>query len=454
MDGLKRKSPIIVCPNVNGNDVVTGDKAQQASPFDHSLILANYYHADKTLVASAIDGALEAKKSWLRTSLHDRAAIFYRAASLLQNEYREEMMAATMLGQGKNPYQADIDCVAESIDFLKAFPSLADGLYNSQPPFNAPGVWNRSEQRPIDGFVYAISPFNFTALAVNLVLAPIIVGNVVIWKPSPGAILSSWLFNNIMIKAGLPKGVLQFLPGDAEEVTDAVFESRDFGGLHFTGSTTVFRSLLARIGAKQDFWRAYPRVVGETGGKNFHLLHPTANVRNAALKTLRAAFEYQGQKCSACSRVYVPASLADEFISVLTSETSKLTMGGALTDFIGPVIHRAAFTRIRSAIEAACADPAVTILEGGECDHSTGFFIRPTILRTTDPKGTFMRDEIFGPVLTLYVYDDAAYGPEIFKLVDETAEYALSGAFFASDRAAIVEATEELRFAAGNFYIK
>jgi 1-pyrroline-5-carboxylate dehydrogenase len=289
---------------------------------------------------------------------------------------------------------------------------------------------------------------------VNLVLAPIIVGNVVVWKPSPGAIYSSWLFNQIMIEAGLPAGVLQFLPGDAVAVTEQVYKSRDFGALHFTGSTAVFRSLAAKIGAGMDYWRSYPRMVGETGGKNFHLLHQTADVRNAALKSVRAAFEYQGQKCSAMSRVYVPSSLAAEFKEVVVKETEALTMGAEFTDFIGPLISRAAFDRVAKYIQEAKADPEVVVLAGGQCDDSVGYYIRPTLIETTNPISKFMVEEVFGPFLCIYVYKDEQYGPELFKLIDETTEYALTGAIFARDRAAIIEATEELRFSAGNFYIK
>ncbi|OAL18774.1 1-pyrroline-5-carboxylate dehydrogenase [Fonsecaea nubica] len=333
------------------------------------------------------------------------------------------------------------------------FPSLAEKLYASQPPINTSSVWNRTEVRPIDGFVYAISPFNFTALAVNLVIAPLIVGNVVVWKPSPGAIYSSWLFNEIMIEAGLPPGVLQFLPGDAELVTGAVFSNPDFGGLHFTGSTVVFKSLLGKIGSKMDFWKSYPRVVGETGGKNFHLIHSSAAVRNAALKSVRAAFEYQGQKCSALSRVYVPASLADSFKRVLVEETEALTMGEAFTDFIGPVINETAFKRVTGYIREAMESPGITVLAGGQFDDSKGWFIRPTIVETQDPMSKFMKEEIFGPFMCVYTYDDKDFGPTIFRLIDDTTEYALTGAIFAKDRAAIIEATEALRFSAGNFYI-
>ncbi|KAL6851165.1 hypothetical protein ACO1O0_008293 [Amphichorda felina] len=430
-----------------------GNLAKQTSPFDKNLVVAEYHLADQELVRKAIDGALAAKKKWSRSPLHERAAIFYRAAHLIATTYRHEMMAVTMLGQGKNLYQGDIDCVAESIDFLKTFANLAEELYKSQPPFNTPGVWNRSEQRPIDGFVYAVSPFNFTALAVNLVLAPIIMGNVVIWKPSPGAILSSWLFNKIMIEAGLPAGVLQFLPGDAELVTKAALSSAEFAALHFTGSTHVFQSLWAKIASKVGFYKSYPRLIGETSGKNFHLLHPTADVRNAALKTIRAAFEYQGQKCSACSRVYVPSSLASSFLSILKEETAKLSMGSKITDFCGPVINQAAYDRISGIIAEAKSDAETEIIEGGECDDSVGFYVRPTVLKTTNPKSKFMTAEIFGPVVAVYVYEDKDYGDDLFELIDQTTEFALSGAVFASDREAISQATEQLRFSAGNFYI-
>ncbi|KAK4938455.1 hypothetical protein LTR10_021083 [Elasticomyces elasticus] len=454
IEEVKKGAPHEVLPHVNGKDVPGEATLTQKSPFDHELVLAKYPSAGSELITKAITGALEAKKAWSRTSLADRAAIFYRAAALLETTYKYPMMAATMLGQGKNAYQADIDCVAESVDFLKMFPTLAETLYKTQPPINGAGVWNRTEVRPIDGFVYAICPFNFTALAVNLVLAPVIVGNVVLWKPSPGAIYSSWLFNQVMVEAGLPAGVLQFVPGDAELVTEAVFRSRELGGLHFTGSTAVFRSLLARIGRQMDFWKSYPRVVGETGGKNFHLIHSSADVRNAALKSLRAAFEYQGQKCSALSRAYVPASLAEKFKSILIEETEKLSMGPALTDFIGPVISESAFKRVKGYVEDAKQDSDITLLAGGECDDSKGYFIRPTAIEAKDPMSKFMREEVFGPFLCLYVYPDEDFGPKIFRLIDETSEYALTGAIFAKDRAAIIEATEELRFSAGNFYIK
>ena len=289
---------------------------------------------------------------------------------------------------------------------------------------------------------------------MNLVLAPVIVGNVVIWKPSPGAIYSSWLFNHIMIEAGLPAGVLQFLPGDAEALTDAVYASRDLGALHFTGSTAVFRSLSARIGANMNFWRSYPRIVGETGGKNFHLIHPTADVRNAALKSVRAAFEYQGQKCSALSRIYLPASLAQEFKDIMVKETEALTMGAEFTAFIGPLISRSAFDRVSGYVKDAKDASDIKILAGGICDDSVGFYVRPTIVETSDPMSKFMSEEVFGPFVCIYVYDDKDFGSKIYKLVDETTQYALSGAFFAKDRAAIIEATEELRFSAGNFYVK
>ncbi|CAK7206776.1 hypothetical protein SEUCBS139899_009582 [Sporothrix eucalyptigena] len=453
VDELKKALPCAVHPHVNGKDVPGSTTEAQVNPFKHAETVAAYSAASPELVAEAIAGALEAKKTWSRTSLHDRAAIFYRAAALLQGPYRYKMMAATMLGQGKNPYQADIDCIAESVDLLTMFPKLAETLYQTQPPFNAPGVWNRSEVRPLDGFVYAIAPFNFTALAVNLIMAPIITGNVVVWKPSPGAIYSSWLFNEILVEAGLPAGVLQFLPGNAVAVTDAVYASRDLGALHFTGSTAVFRGLLAKIGANMAHWKSYPRTVGETGGKNFHLVHSSADVRSAACKSVRAAFEYQGQKCSALSRVYVAKSVADAFKEHVVRETEALTMGDGLTGFMGPVISRSAYDRVAGYIADARADPSIKILAGGGCDDSVGYYIRPTVVTTTKARSRFMVEEVFGPIMCIYVYDDSVYGPELFDLIDTTTEYALTGAVFAKDRAAIVEATEALRFAAGNFYI-
>ncbi|KAL2210712.1 delta-1-pyrroline-5-carboxylate dehydrogenase 1 [Sarocladium strictum] len=453
VDEMKKALPFTVHPNVDGQDV-TGEADQiQENPFNHKDALAKYSHASPELVEKAIKGALEAKKTWCKTSLHDRASIFYRAAALIRGPYRYQMMAATMIGQGKNAYQADIDCAAESIDFLTMYPSLAETLYKNQPPFNATGVWNRSEVRPLDGFVYAIAPFNFTALAVNLVVAPLIVGNVVVWKPSPGAIYSSWLFNHIMLEAGLPPGVVQFLPGDAELVTSKVFESRDLGALHFTGSTAVFRSLSAKIGSKMNFWRSYPRIVGETGGKNFHLIHPSADIKNAALKSLRAAFEYQGQKCSALSRVYIPKSRAEDFKKVLVKETEALSQGEKFTDFAGPVISRSAFDRVARYVKEAHDDPKVTVLAGGKCDNSVGYYIRPTVIETTDAHSRFMIQEIFGPFMCLYVYDDEKFGPELFELIDNTTEYALTGAIFSRDRRAVSDAVDGLRFSAGNFYI-
>ncbi|KAK5938676.1 hypothetical protein PMZ80_008867 [Knufia obscura] len=453
LDDLKKAGAEKIQPVVDGVHVSGKKAAQQVSPFDHKLVLAEWEQADASLVEKAITGALEAKQKWVQTPLHERAAIFYRAAWLFQNDYRYKMMAATMLGQGKNPYQADIDCVAESIDFLKTFPALAADMYKNQPPFNAPGIWNRSEQRPLDGFVYAVSPFNFTALAVNLVLAPIIVGNVVIWKPSPGAMLSSWLFNEIMIEAGLPKGVVQFLPGDAEEVTNAVLSSKHFAALHFTGSTQVFQSLWSNIGSKIGFYTSYPRLIGETSGKNFHLIHSSANIRNAALKTIRAAFEYQGQKCSACSRVYIPESVAEEFLSIMVSEVKKLSMGSEVTDFCGPVISKTAFDRVCGYISQARSDDSVEVLVGGDSDDSVGYYIRPAVLKVSQPDSKYMSEEIFGPVVAVYVYKDETYGNELFQIIDETSDFALSGAVFSNDRDAITQATEGLRFSAGNFYV-
>ncbi|KAK5172377.1 uncharacterized protein LTR77_004016 [Saxophila tyrrhenica] len=453
VDQLKNAPARDIRPVVNGEPVPSDHSFDQLSPFNQQHVLARVQGASATTVQEAIKGALAAKAEWLAMPLHQRAAVFYRAAYLFQNDYKYQMMAATMLGQGKNAYQADIDCIAESIDFLRTFPTLAERMYQEQPPFNAPGVWNRSEVRPLDGFVYAICPFNFTALAVNLVLAPLIVGNVVVWKPSPGAVLSSWLFNEIMIEAGMPPGVMQFIPGDAEAITKVVLANKHLSAVHFTGSTDVFQKIYASVGSNITSYVSYPRMIGETSGKNFHLIHKSANIRNAALKTIRASFEYQGQKCSACSRAYVPRSCADEFFETLAAETKQLTMGDNFTDFCGPVISKAAYQRVSGFISRAIKDETVEIIAGGECDDSMGLYIRPTVLKVKDASSPFLSEEIFGPVLAVHVYEDESFGPELYKTIDECSPFALTGAIFAKDRRVVADAIEHLRFSAGNFYI-
>jgi 1-pyrroline-5-carboxylate dehydrogenase len=370
-------------------------------------------------------------------------------------------MAATMLGQGKNAWQAEIDSAAELVDFLRFNVQFAEELYAQQPAHNSPGVWNRVEYRPLEGFVYAVTPFNFTAIAGNLPGAPALMGNVVVWKPSDSAIASNWLLYNILLEAGLPKNVIQFVPGNPEEVTKVVLAHKKLAALHYTGSTAVFRKLYGAIanGVAEGRYQGYPRIVGETGGKNFHLIHSSADLENAAVQTVRGAFEYQGQKCSATSRAYVPKSIWPRFKERLVSETAALSVGPPTDskNFIGPVIHAPSFKKLSGVIDAAKDDKDLELITGGKYDDSTGYFVHPTIYVTTNPNHHLLSTELFGPILTIYVYDDTSSPVEAFasicKLVDNTSEYGLTGSVFASDRAAIRFAEDALRNSAGNFYI-
>lgn len=371
--------------------------------------------------------------------------------------FRYKMMAATMLGQGKNIWQAEIDAAAELCDFWRFNCKYAEEMYHQQPPKNAPGTWNRTEYRGLDGFVLAVSPFNFTAIGGNLPSAPALMGNVVLWKPSPSAVYSNYLVYELLVEAGLPPGVIQFVPGPAEEICSAAIDHPDFASLHYTGSTQVFRKLWKQIGNNIDRYKCYPRIVGETGGKNYHILHKSlddAGVRHAALQTIRAAFEFQGQKCSACSRVYVPESLFPEFRKQLLAEHAKIKQGAPhnFENFMGPVINKFAFDKIKGFIAHATSDDDCQILAGGKCDDSVGYFVEPTIILTKNPLTKTMREEIFGPVVTIYVYEDTKF-EETCKLITDTTEYGLTGAFFGKDRASIVAGSNLLRHTAGNFYI-
>jgi 1-pyrroline-5-carboxylate dehydrogenase len=421
--------------------------------------VATYSLASPSDINTAIDAALAAKPAWESLSFADRAAVFLKAADLISTKYRYEIMAATMLGQGKNAWQAEIDTAAELCDFLRFNVQYAEELYAQQPVHNSAGVWNRVEYRPLEGFVYAISPFNFTAIAGNLPGAPALLGNVVVWKPSDYAIASNWLLYRILLEAGLPKGVIQFVPGDAEEVTKTVLGHRQFAALHYTGSTAVFRKLYGEIGqgVAEGRYGGYPRIVGETGGKNFHLIHPSADVGNAVVQTVRGAFEYSGQKCSATSRLYVPKSIWPEFKERLVQETEKLAVGDPTEyeTFVGPVIHEGAFKRLSSAIDDANNDGELELLVGGKHDNSKGYYIYPTIYQTKNPIHKLLSTELFGPVLTVYVYDDSSASAfkNVCQLIDSTTEYGLTGAVFASDRQAIRFAEDKLRQSAGNFYV-
>ena len=389
----------------------------------------------------------------------DRAAVFLKAADLIGGKYRYEIMAATILGQGKNAWQAEIDAAAELCDFLRFNVQYAQELYAQQPVHNSPGVWNRVEYRPLEGFVYAISPFNFTAIGGNLPCAPALMGNVVVWKPSPSAMASNYIIYKILLEAGLPPNVIQYVPGDAIEVTSIVLAHKDFSSLHYTGSTTVFRSLYGKIAnnVAEGKYRGYPRIVGETGGKNYHLIHSSADPQNAVINTVRGAFEYQGQKCSATSRAYMPSSLWPTMKPGLEAHTKALKVGPPTEfgNFIGPVIHEASFNKLKKVIDEAKGDPELELLTGGKYDSSIGYYIHPTIYVTENPHHHLLSTELFGPILTVYVYDSepsSAFG-DMCKLIDGTSDYALTGAVFAKDREAIRFAEEMLRNSAGNFYI-
>lgn len=456
---LQQKAPLEIPLAISGKFVKTDSISAQNNPSSHSTAIANYSKASTKDVKEAIEGALAAKEAWASLPFSDRCAVFLKAADLLSTKYRYDVMAATMLGQGKNAWQAEIDAAAELADFLRFNVRYAEELYAQQPPYNSPGVWNRLEYRPLEGFVYAISPFNFTAIGGNLPGAPALMGNVVVWKPSDYAVASNYLVHQVLLEAGLPHGVIQFIPGDPVEVTNAVLAHPEFAALHYTGSTAVFRKLYGQIGQgiAEGRYKGYPRIVGETGGKNFHLLHKSADVDNAVYQTIRGAFEYQGQKCSACSRAYVPASIADKFKSKLVEEAEKLKIGAPedFGNFIGPVIHEGSFKKLAGVIDAAKDDKELTLLTGGKYDDSKGYFVHPTVYETSDPLHKNMKTEFFGPILHMYVYDDskASAFEDICKIVDTTTDYALTGAVFAQDRAATRYAEEALRNSAGNFYV-
>ncbi|KAK4687431.1 1-pyrroline-5-carboxylate dehydrogenase, partial [Tremellales sp. Uapishka_1] len=451
---MESEMPFEIPCIVNGKEVKSGDLQKQYLPHDSARHLCTYHSATPETVAAAIEGSLKAKQAWEELPWADKAAIFLKTADLIAGKYRYEIMAATMLGQGKNAWQAEIDSAAELIDFLRFGVKFVEELYAQQPPRNSPGVWNRTEYRPLEGFVLAVTPFNFTAIGGNLVGAPALVGNVVVWKPSPAATYSNYIVHKIFLEAGLPPSVIQFVPGSPPDVVKQCIDHKQFAGLHFTGSTQIFRKLWKDIANNLDLYRGYPRIVGETGGKNFHLYHPSADIKSGVVQAIRAGFEYSGQKCSALSRCYVPASLwKGGFKETLIAETNKISIGpfSAFENFTGPVIGRPAFDKITSIITQAKKEGG-EIIAGGEWDDSKGFFIKPTVIVTKDPQSLTMTTEIFGPVITVYVYEDADF-EKTCELIDETTEYGLTGAVFSQDRAALVVGANKLRNAAGNFYL-
>ncbi|KAJ5376898.1 hypothetical protein N7509_013784 [Penicillium cosmopolitanum] len=455
---LRSQLPVQSSVFYNGQAQKSAQSWDQPLPAEHQTTFTNYPLATKEQTKAAIDAALGAKQSWQDTPFVDRAAIFLKAAELVTGKYRYDLIAATMLGQGKNIWQGEIDAAAELADFFRLNCNYAAEILERQPTRGSDGMWSRLDYRPLEGFVYSISPFNFTALGGNLISAPALMGNVVIWKPSPSNVYASQLVYNILLEAGLPKNVIQFVTGDPKTITDVALSHRDFAGLNFIGSSDVFRSLYGRIGegiAKKTY-REFPRVVAETSGKNFHLIHPTADISSAVNHTIRGSFEYQGQKCSATSRVYLPESRAEEFLTGLKAGVKEITMGNPDKDleaFMGPVIHGRSFEKIKSIIDRSNKDPSVKLIAGGDYDGSVGYYINPTVYQVDTPDHQLFNEEIFGPVLAVYVYPDAEWSSTLKKVDEAGGGLALTGAVFAQDRTAIREAEDALRYSAGNFYI-
>ncbi len=438
---------------INGEEVYTKDKRKMSPPYDLKFNLGTFNMGGKDHVKSAIKAALKAKDSWERTPWHERAAIFLRAAELISGPYRAKMNAATMLAQSKNIYQAEIDCVAELADFLRFNAYYLTEIYANQPECSK-GIWNRLDYRPLEGFVFAITPFNFTAIAGNLPAAPALMGNTVVWKPAESQIYSAAVVMEIFQKAGLPSGVINlvFVPG--KDAGDVVFDHKEFAGLHFTGSTGVFQHLWSTIGNNIHKYNSYPRIVGETGGKDFVMVHPSADPQQVVTALARGAFEFQGQKCSAASRAYIPNSMKNAVLKGLKKDIASFKMGSPedFTNFINAVIDEKAFDNIAGYIDQAKKSKETKIVAGGKYSKKKGYFIEPTLIVSSDPKSVPMCEEIFGPVLTVYFYDDEEYSKTL-KLVSTTSEYALTGSIFSKDRDAIIEATDKLKHAAGNFYI-
>jgi len=438
---------------IGGREVRTGETHDVVSPHCHGRVLAKVHQADAANIDAAVKAATESQRDWGHWRFEDRAAVFLRAAEMLATTHRQLLNAATMLGQSKTAYQAEIDSACELIDFFRFNVHYAERIYQEQPG-SSPGVWNRLDHRPLEGFVYAITPFNFTAIGGNLPTAPALMGNTVVWKPAATAMLSNWFIYKLLEEAGLPPGVINFVSGDSVAISERLLSDRRLAGIHFTGSTPVFQSLWKTVAANLDRYAGYPRIVGETGGKDFILAHPSADADALAVGIVRGAYEYQGQKCSAASRAYIPDSIWPAVRDRVVALIEDIRMGDVadFRNFMGAVIDRRAFTRLKNHLDAAKADPGVKVLAGGGTDDSVGFFVEPTLLEVEDPAYRLMCEEIFGPVLTAHVYP-ASRWRETLTLVDQTSPYALTGAVFARDRGAIAEADRALRHSAGNYYI-
>ncbi|WP_396590461.1 L-glutamate gamma-semialdehyde dehydrogenase [Allomuricauda sp. R78024] len=439
---------------IGSEEIKTGNTRSMSPPHEHKHIVGKFHLAEKKHVEQAIANGLEAREAWANLTWEQRAAIFLKAAELIAGPYRAKINAATMIAQSKTIHQAEIDAACEFIDFLRFNVEYMTQIYTEQPE-SAEGIWNRVEYRPLEGFIYAITPFNFTAIAGNLPASAAMMGNVVIWKPSDSQVFSAKVIIDVFKEAGLPNGVINVVFGDPVMVTETVLSSPDFSGLHFTGSTFVFKELWKQIGNNIHTYKTYPKIVGETGGKDFIVAHPSAKPKQVSTAIIRGAFEFQGQKCSAASRVYLPKSIATEVLDFVKADIASFNKPGSpadMSNFITAVIHEGSFDKLAKYIDQAKADSNAEIIAGGNYDKSVGYFIEPTVILTQDPKYTTMCTELFGPVVTIYVYEDADWAKTL-ELVDSTSEYALTGAVLATDRYAIDEATKALQNCAGNFYI-
>ncbi len=461
-DTLKLKSKLQDMKNtfvdipmyIGGKEIFTDEKITIHPPHEINHTLGTFNKGNASHVEAAISAALEAKDSWANMPWESRAAIFLRAADLLAGPYRDKMNAATMLAQSKNAMQAEIDAACEMIDFFKFNVQYMSEIYAQQPPENSPGVWNQLEYRPLEGFVFALSPFNFTSIAANLCSAPAMMGNTIVWKPAETQIYSAQVIMELYKEAGLPDGVINLVFVDGPTTGDIIFNHKDFAGIHFTGSTGVFRQIWKTIGNNIDKYRSYPRIVGETGGKDFVMVHASADIHQVNTALVRGSFEFQGQKCSAASRAYIPESMWNELKPLLVETTNSLKMGTTedFSNFINAVIDEKSFNKISGYIDRVKESSDAEIIAGGSYDNSEGYFIRPTIIETTNPAYATMCDELFGPVLSIYVYPDEEY-EKTLHLVDNTSEYALTGAIYAKGREHINTALHILRNSAGNFYI-
>jgi 1-pyrroline-5-carboxylate dehydrogenase len=449
-----RSTRIDIPMYIGDKEIHTGKKLEIRPPHEHQRLLANFPEGDKSTVDAAINAALAAKPDWENLPWEQRAAIFLKAADLLAGPYRAKINAATMLGQSKNVYQAEIDSACELIDFLRFNVQYMTEIYHQQPPISPKGIWNRLEQRPLEGFVFALTPFNFTAIAGNLPSSAAMMGNVVVWKPAYTQIYAANVIMQVFREAGVPPGVINLIYVDGPVAGDVIFNHPDFAGIHFTGSTAVFQNIWQTIGNNIHKYKTYPRIVGETGGKNFVLVHPTADVDVVNTALVRGAFEYQGQKCSAASRAYIPASLWPGLKERLKRDIGALKIGPVedFSNFINAVISEVSFDKLAKYIDDAKGDKNVEIITGGNYDKTKGWFIEPTLLKVNDPYYVTMCTELFGPVLTIYVYEDDQFD-EVLDIVDKTSIYALTGSIISQDRYAIAKATHHLRNAAGNFYI-